>query len=87
MLRKKARLSLASAECCVDVTLDALVEELSKGGRVELRGLGVFTVKDVAEKTHCLAGKPQTVEPHGKILFKPSAGLKKAVWLRVTTTE
>jgi len=62
----------------VDAVFDALAQALSRGERIELRGFGVFEVRD---KKKGIGRNPRTREevriPEGKaIRFKPGKELK-----------
>jgi nucleoid DNA-binding protein len=80
-MRKCASISYSEAAACVDSVLETVAAELSKGGRVELRGFGIFTVSRAEGKKYLALDKSTRTTPaHGKILFRPSAGLKREVW-------
>jgi len=77
---------LRDASACVDAVFDTLAEALSRGERIELRGFGSFSVKDVPQKKYpsSLNGNQNHVVPaHGKIVFKPANKLRLSVWNKV----
>jgi integration host factor subunit beta len=80
-LRKAAALPCREAALCVDFFLDALADGISRGERIELRGLGSFEVKRVPEKNHpsLLSGKT-TIPAHGRVVFRPCQKLRDAAW-------
>lgn len=63
LIRKVAdlnpKVTLATAEMAVDVILKEITDHLSQGGRVELRGFGVFEVRRRREK---IGRNPRTGE-------------------------
>lgn len=74
----KAGVSKSDAEKVVDSLLDSMKEALAKGSRIELRGFGVFTVKD---RKKGIGRNPRTGKevpiPSGKtIRFKPGKDLQ-----------
>ena len=74
---KASGLSLAEAATCVDTIIDTIGEIVSRGERVELRGLGTFYAQGVREKRTGVAG---IVPPHNRIMFRPCRKLREAVW-------
>jgi nucleoid DNA-binding protein len=77
-LKKSSNLSYQDAAFCVGFLLEVLTESISRGERVELRGLGSFTVKSVAPKKTSFASVPA----HGRVAFRPCEKLRRAVWDR-----
>jgi DNA-binding protein HU-beta len=73
---KSAGVSLHNASACVDSIIEAITEGLSRGERVELRGLGSFSVKTAAARRTSFADVPA----HGKVIFRPSQKLRESVW-------
>ena len=59
LVERNPSLSLRDAERVVNAILDAIVEGLAEGRRVELRGFGVFTVR---ERRPRLSRNPSTNE-------------------------
>lgn len=51
LLQKNVHLYQRDVEKIVDCILDEIIRTLSSGGRVELRGLGAFSVKCRAQRT------------------------------------
>lgn len=78
---EKANLSKKDAEAAVSAVLDAVTDELVKGGKVQLIGFGSFEVRDRAAKQ---GRNPKTGEamqiPATKVpAFKAGNALKNAV--------
>jgi len=82
LVRKSAGISYSCAVTCVDCVLDALGEGIARGERIELRGLGSFTVRPVPGKTYpSMQWSENTAVPsHGRIIFRPSNALRRAAW-------
>jgi nucleoid DNA-binding protein len=58
-----------------------MVQTLASGKSIELRGIGSFTVKQVAARKVSFANTPKDVVPaHGRIVFRPYKALKESVW-------
>jgi DNA-binding protein HU-beta len=75
---REARTTLVQAEGCVDVILDALKARLAQGGRVELRGFGVFIVR---ARKRGIGRNPRTGESFGitpgrVVRFRPGKVLR-----------
>ena len=75
---KASRVSRVKAAIAVDTVLDALKEALCDGKRIELRGFGVFQVRD---RKRGVGRNPKTgvevVIPPGKtVRFKPGKALR-----------
>jgi nucleoid DNA-binding protein len=80
-LKKAAGLSYQEAAFCVDFLVEAIAAETAGGGRVELRGLGSFSVTRTATKSFPASRSENKVIPaHGKVTFRPSEKLRRAVW-------
>ena len=78
---EKANLSKKDAEAAVSAVLDAVTDELVKGGKVQLIGFGSFEVRERAAKQ---GRNPKTGEamhiPATKVpAFKAGNALKNAV--------
>ena len=78
---EKANLSKKDAEAAVSAVLDAVTDELVKGGKVQLIGFGSFEVRERAAKQ---VRNPKTGEamqiPATKVpAFKAGNALKNAV--------
>ena len=76
---EKAHLSKKDAEAAVSAVLDAVTDELVKGGKVQLIGFGSFEVRERAAKQ---GRNPKTGEaiPATKVpAFKAGNALKNAV--------
>lgn len=78
---KFAQLSHADIEAAVNTMLKTMTNELANGGRIEIRGVGSFSLRYRASK---IGRNPKTgvavaVEQKYAIHFKPSVELKKRV--------
>jgi nucleoid DNA-binding protein len=79
-LAKKLRepgLSYRDASVYLDILLDTIVETLSNGESIQLRGFGTFYVGKRAARNTSISG---VVPEHGIVAFRPSDNLRKAVW-------
>jgi len=79
LIAEAADITKVKAEIAIDAILDTLKESLKNGERIELRGFGVFQVK---ERKRGIGRNPRTgqevVIPPGKtIRFKPGKNLLK----------
>lgn len=82
-LKKAAGISCREAAFCVDFLVEAIAAETARGGRVELRGLGSFQVTRAGAKScPSLLSENKVVPAHGKVTFRPSETLRRAVWNR-----
>jgi len=69
------------ASACVEAIFNTIAEALSRGERIELRGFGSFSVKEVKARKSPIALNGNDVVPaHGRIIFKPYDKLRRAVW-------
>ena len=73
-----ARVSRVKAAIAVDTVLDALKEALCEGKRIELRGFGVFQVRD---RKRGVGRNPKTgveveIPPGKTVRFKPGKALR-----------
>lgn len=78
-VRKATGMSTHNSSLAVDTMLETISEAISKGERIELRGFGSFFVRTVAARKTAIT---PNIPSHGKVVFKPSRSLKKAVWDR-----
>jgi len=77
---RKTGLTIREAALCIDALAEWMEESLISGNSIELRGIGSFSVKQVADKKVKLSNTPKTLIPaHKKIVFRPSGKLKAAV--------
>ncbi len=76
-ISKVNKVPLRDASSCIDVLIDSIAEELSKGNRIELRGLGTFYIKKIAAKRSYFADRD--IPEHNRVLFRPSQKLKQTV--------
>jgi integration host factor subunit beta len=78
---KTTGLSLHDASACIDSVIDTLSGALSRGEKVELRGLGSFFIKGVPQKKYPSSFSEHKVTPsHCRIFFRPCQKLREAVW-------
>lgn len=77
-VRKNARITIHAADLAVNTVIDALIESISKGERIEIRGFGSFRIKTVKPRISAVAG--DIVPIHDKIVFKPCKSLRDTVW-------
>ncbi|VAX38345.1 hypothetical protein MNBD_PLANCTO03-228 [hydrothermal vent metagenome] len=73
--------SRAAVRLVIQALLDEVVEELSRGNRIEFRGFGVFETKTRAPR---IARNPQTrlqvlVPERRSAKFKPGKGMRDAI--------
>jgi integration host factor subunit beta len=80
-LTRQQGLSKPLSAKIVDIFFDAMAKELSGGGRVEIRGLCAFKVKEYPSYTgrNPRSGEPVTVKGKKLPFFKPGTDLKKRV--------
>ncbi|MBX0310387.1 MAG: HU family DNA-binding protein [Sulfurihydrogenibium sp.] len=78
---EKAEITKATAEKVVNAVIETLAEALSKGERVAIPGLGVFSVKErKARKGRDLrTGKEITIPAKKAVVFTAAKSLKEAV--------
>jgi nucleoid DNA-binding protein len=84
ILAKRLRepgLSYRDAAVYLNVLIEAITETLKKGESLQLRGLGSFQIVVSPEKKYPSSLSNNKVVPaHGRIVFKPCKGLKRAIW-------
>ena len=78
-LAKSQGLSKAESVRVAETFFGAVIEELANGGRVEIRGLCAFKVKEYPGYTgrNPKSGAPVSVKPKRLPFFKPGTDLKK----------
>ena len=78
---EKANLSKKDAEAAVSAVLDAVTDELVKGGKVQLIGFGSFEVRERAAKQgrNPKTGEAMQIPPTKVPAFKAGNALKNAV--------
>jgi len=79
-------LSLRDTAACIDSVVETINDAISRGERIELRGFGTFSVKQVSTKNYPTSFTQKTVPAHGRIVFRPSQRLKKSVWDKIGGT-
>lgn len=75
---------MIEADCLsvLNAAIDAILEHLGAGGRIEIRRLGAFSVRAKAAVNHARnpkTGEPVFIPPHMKPIFKPAEALRQAV--------
>jgi len=80
-LKESQNLSKAEATKCVELFFEAMADALSRGGRVEIRGLCSFHVKEYEAYTgrNPKTGEEVTVEAKKLPFFKVGTELKQRV--------
>jgi len=80
-LAKKENISEAMAIKIVNMVFDGFAETLKKGGRIEVRGFGSFSVRSYKPYTgrNPKTGKRVKVKPKRLPFFKVGRGLKERV--------
>lgn len=88
-LAEKLNLTRKKGEEAVNLIFDAMTEALSKGDRVEIRGLGSFVVRKYGEYTgrNPRTGESIHVAPKKLPFFKVGKELKKRVDEGPTSTS
>lgn len=82
-LKKAAGTSYREAAFCVDFLVETLAAEIARGGGAELRGLGSFRVtRTKARSCPSSLSENKVIPAHGKVTFRPSEALRRAVWDR-----
>ncbi len=77
-LAKEQEMTKKQADTAVKAVLEVIVESLSNGEKVELRGFGSFTIKDRAARKSRNPKTGETVDVPAKIVpfFKTGQDLK-----------
>lgn len=80
-LAKKEVLMAAEAYTIINLIFDGFTETLKKGGRIELRGFGSFSVREYGAYTgsNPKTGKKVDVKPKRLPFFKVGKELKERV--------
>ena len=81
ILKEQADLSKAEAASVIDLIFDKMSEALAQGGRVEIRGLCSFYVKEYDAYTgrNPKTGEKVKIKPKKLPFFKAGRELKKRV--------
>ena len=79
LAQKFSTLSKRDVEKAVDVIFDEITTTLAKGGRVELRGFGAFSVRKRESRVgrNPRTGEKVNVPPKSVPFFKAGKGLKE----------
>ena len=80
-LRDATDLTKTESAAVVDIFFNGMAEELAKGGRVEIRGLCSFFVKEYGGYTgrNPKTGESVKIKPKKLPFFKPGKELKERV--------
>jgi integration host factor subunit beta len=80
-LAANKNLTYRKAEEIVNLVFDSMLEELAKGGRIEIRGFGSFVVKDYKsyQGRNPKTGESITVQPKRLPFFKVGKELRERV--------
>ncbi len=80
-LTKKEKLTEKNAAEIINLIFDGLTDTLKKGGRIEIRGLGSFCVREYGAYTgrNPRTGKDVKVKPKRLPFFRAGKELKKRV--------
>ena len=80
-LKDATDLSKSEANAVVDIFFNEMANELAKGGRVEIRGLCSFHVREYGSYTgrNPKTGKNVKIKPKKLPFFKPGKDLKERV--------
>lgn len=78
---EKAELTKKQATVAIDSLLESIVDELAKGEKVSLAGLGTFSVRHNAERPgrNPSTGEEITISARNAPKFSPAQALKSAV--------
>ena len=81
VVRRRTGLGRREAQDVVNVVIEALREAMLRGERIEIRGLGVFTVKERAGRKgkDPRTQEPIEIPPRKTVVFKASKTLKEAL--------
>lgn len=80
-LREYPYISRSNAENVIDIVLGSIVDSLREGNRVEIRGFGVFEVREHREKRYVNPrnGEECILPKRKMVVFKPSENLRAKV--------
>ena len=78
---KQSNLSKEDVEAAVNCIFNRINEELGRGGRIEIRGFGTFSVRQRNAKMGCnpRTGEIVSVPRKNSIHFKPGTELRERV--------
>lgn len=73
------RMRYADASAVVDTVVEAMIDAIAAGNRIEIRGFGTFQPRPRATKIgyNPVTGQPMHLPANTTILFKPSRELTK----------
>jgi DNA-binding protein HU-beta len=80
-IASKAKIAKTEAKKALDATIEAIGNDLKKGGKVALIGFGTFSVKkrNARNGRNPQTGKPMKIAAKKVAHFKPGAALAKKV--------
>tara|TARA_R100001015_G_C4634626_1_gene201513 strand:+ start:2461 stop:2736 length:276 start_codon:yes stop_codon:yes gene_type:complete len=75
------KISRRESEIVVDLIFDEISEEIAKGGRVEIRGFGSFSLNETQDKrfVNPKTKKETIIKGKKKAYFKPAKELKSRI--------
>ena len=76
---RKPGLSYRDASVYIDAIINAIVDSLSQGKSIQIRGFGTFLVKKYAARNTSLNGN-MSIPEHNKIIFRPCEKLRQKVF-------
>jgi integration host factor subunit beta len=78
---KQPHLTLSDVDAAVHCIIEKIISELARGGRVEIRGFGAFSLKHRKPKIgrNPRTGVAVSIPQKYSVYFKPGADLKKRV--------
>ena len=81
LLAEEAGLKKALAYRCADALFEAMTESITQGNRIEIRGFGVWEVKETKAKNgrNPRTGEQVFVPARRKVMFKPGRILKETL--------
>ncbi len=80
LLAARGQIPTGKADLIVDVIFESMETSLKNGGRIEIRGLGTFTVRwHKNGGRHPRTGEPVAVKPKRRPFFKAAKELRERV--------
>ena len=80
-LAKKENLTEKESQAIIDLVFDGFTETLKKGGRIEIRGFGSFSIRNYGayQGRNPKTGDPISVNEKKAAFFKVGKGLKEKI--------
>lgn len=78
---KRFDVTQAEARKCIEFLCNSITDRLAQGETVNLRGFGVYKVKDIGERTikNPQTGEPAHLDPNIRVCFTASDHMKKVI--------